>query len=391
VSGLVSYGGDRSVTVARSEIERITANLATIQTRLTDELQPIAQLNGLIHHLQLDAHLPETMIRLGLQRHGCFIASESYFTGDARIAHHLAAVADAIHSHPWLQRLIPNPVWVGLATTVGLSALSNSNLTALGVRAVVGEFPADKIGNSISKLPNVGVKLLPITPVKVYQSPRSLTSLASRLNNESGNIRLESYQTNKGRLVVVYLPGTSDWNPVEGKKAFDVRSDVELLGNGEKSTSYRAANAALDAFGVTSSDRLIVVGYSQGGMVASELAESHKNVDAIVTLGSPIAKEEIPSGVKVISLEHSNDVVPALSGATNPMTENWATASRHVDVNPGETILKAHGIHEYVQTAALADESTDAGLLRLRGEVLSGFAGATLLEAKEFSALKAAS
>ncbi|MFM2385098.1 MAG: hypothetical protein RL166_972, partial [Actinomycetota bacterium] len=82
MNDLVSYGGDRSVTVTRSEIERITGNLANIQTRLIDELQPLAQLNGIIHHLQLDAYLPETLIRLGLQRHGCFVASESYFTGD---------------------------------------------------------------------------------------------------------------------------------------------------------------------------------------------------------------------------------------------------------------------------------------------------------------------
>ena len=391
MSGLVSYGGDPSVTVARSEIERITSNLASIQNRLTDELQPLAQLNGLIHHLQLDAQLPETLIRLGLQRHGCFVASESYFTGDARIAHQLAAVAEAIHAHPWLQKVIPSPVWAGLAATVGLSALGNSNITAFGVRAAVGEYPVGKIGTSISKLPGSGVKLVPTSPTAVYQNPKSLTGLASRLNNESGNIRLERYQTEKGSLVVMYLPGTSDWNPVASKKAFDVRSDLELLGNGEKSTSYRAANAALDAFGVTGSERLVVVGYSQGGMVASELAESHNNVDAIITMGSPIAKEEIPSNVKVISLEHSNDVVPALSGATNPMTENWATASRHVDVNPGETILKAHGMHEYVQTAALADESTDSGLVRLRGEVLKDLAGSTLLEAKEFAPLKAAS
>ncbi len=391
MSGLVSYGGDPSVTVARSEIDRITAGLATIQARLTDELQPLAQLNGLVHHLQLDAQLPETLIRLGLQRHGCFVASESYFTGDARIAHQFSSIADVIHSNPWLRKVIPKQVWVGLAAGVGVSAFTNSNLTALGVRALVGEIPTDKLGNAISKLPGGEARLIPATPSAVYQNPKSLNGLASRLNNESGNIRLESYQTLKGRLVVMYLPGTADWNPVSSTKAFDIRSDLELLGNGEKSTSYRAANAALDAFGVTKGDRLILVGYSQGGLVAAELANSHKNIEAIVTMGSPIANEEIPSEVKVISLEHSNDVVPALSGETNPMTENWATASRHVDVNLGETILKAHGMHEYVQTAMLADDSTDSGLVRLRGEVLDNFSGATLLGAKEYSPLRAAS
>ena len=391
MSGLVSYGGDPSVSVARSEIERITGNLATIQTRLTNELQPLAQLNGLVHHLQLDAQLPETLIRLGLQRHGCFVASESYFTGDARIAHQLNAVAHAIHANPWLQKVIPNQVWVGLAATVGLSVFSNNNATSFGVRAAVGQVSTDKLGAAISKLPSSSVQVVPVTSATVYESPRSLSGLTNRLNNESGNIRLESYQTERGRVVVMYLPGTADWNPVGGHKAFDIRSDFELLGDGEKSTSYRAANAALDAFGVTEDDRLMLVGYSQGGMVAAELAEARENVESIVTMGSPIAKEAIPNGVQVISLEHSNDLVPALSGATNPMTENWTTASRHVEVHPGETILKAHDVGEYVQTAALADNSTDSGLLRVRREVLAPLNGATLIDAKEYAPLKAAS
>lgn len=388
---LVSYGGDPSVTVARSEIERITNNLAHIQTRLIDELQPMAQLNGIIHHLQLDAHLPETLIRLGLQRHGCFVASESYFTGDARIAHQLSAVAETIQANPWLEKLIPNQVWLGLAATAGVSAFSNNNLTSLALRTVAGQFPMEKFGSAISNLPNREIRILERPHSAVYQKPESIAGLASRLNNKSGNIRLERYQTPKGRIVVMYLPGTSEWNPLNSNKAFDSRSDAELLGNGEKSSAYRAANAAMNAFGVNQQDRLVLVGYSQGGMVAAELAAQHANVTSVVTMGSPIANEQIPAGVKVISLEHSNDIVPAISGTTNPMTENWATASRHVEVNQGENVLKAHEMREYVSTSALADASTDSGLNRLRNSVLNQFENAELESAIEFAPLRAAS
>lgn len=391
MSELVSYGGDPSVTVARSEIERITNNLAHIQTRLIDELQPLAQLNGIVHHLQLDAHLPETLIRLGLQRHGCFVASESYFTGDARIAHQLAAVAETIQRNPWLKNLIPNQVWLGLAATVGVSAFSNNNLTSLGLRTVAGQLPIEKFGSTLSQLPKSEVRLLERPPSAVYQKPENLSGLASRLNNKSGNIRMESYQTPNGRVVVMYLPGTSEWNPLKGNKAFDSRSDAELLGNGEKSSAYRAANAAINAFGVNQQDRLVLVGYSQGGMVAAELASRHSNVTSIMTMGSPIANEQIPAGVNVISLEHSNDIVPAISGATNPMSENWATASRHVEVSPGETVLKAHEMREYVSTSALADASKDTGLIRLRSKLLNQFANAELETALEFAPLREAS
>jgi predicted esterase len=375
--------------VARSEIERITGNLANIQTRLIDELQPMAQLNGIIHHLQLDAHLPETLIRLGLQRHGCFVASEGYFTGDARIAHQLDAVAEAINANPWLEKLIPNQFWVGLAATVGISAFSNNNITALGVRTVAGQLPLEKMGSTISKLPGSEIYLAEAKASAVYQKPSSMAGLASRINNPSGNIRLESYQCPKGRVVVMYLPGTAEWNPLANKKAFDIRSDVELLSDGQNSNSIRAADAALSAFGATEKDRLVLVGYSQGGLVAAELAQKLPNVSGVFTMGSPIAGEAIPSSIPVVSLEHSNDVVPALSGKTNPMTENWATASRHVEVNQGETVLKAHSIREYVHTAALADSSNDPGLARMRNLLLHELKDAELDQAKEFQPLKA--
>jgi hypothetical protein len=389
VNDLVSYGGDRSVTVTRSEIERITGNLANIQTRLIDELQPLAQLNGIIHHLQLDAYLPETLIRLGLQRHGCFVASESYFTGDARVAHQLDAMAQTIHAHPWLQKLIPNQVWVGLAATVGLSAFANNNLTALGVKTVAGQLNLEKLGSTIAKLPRTQIQLVETKPTAVYPTPRSIVGLASRLNNPSGNIRLESYQSPKGRVVVMYLPGTAEWNPLANKKAFDIRSDIELLAEGQNSNSIRAASAALSAFGATEKDRLVLVGYSQGGLVAAELAQNLSNVSAVLTIGSPIAAEAIPASTPVVALEHSNDVVPALSGKTNPLSENWATASRHVQLTQGESVLKAHTMREYVHTAALADSSNDVGLSRMRNLLLGELNGAHLVQVKEFQALKA--
>lgn len=391
MNGLVSYGGDRSVVATRSEIERITSSLAVVQNRLTDELSPLAQLNGLVHHLQLDLHLPETLVRLGLQRHGCFVASESYFTGDARVAHQLQAVADTIHENPWVQKLIPSEVWVGMAAVVGVSAFTNTNVTALGLRTAATQVPTGEIAKTIESLPSHRIAIAERPPSAVTGQPNSLAALAGRLGNNSGNIRIESYQTSQGRVLVMYLPGTAEWNPMSGKKAFDLRSDVELLGNGEKSSSYRAANAALSAFGAKENDRLILVGYSQGGMVAAQLAQSHPNVVGLVTLGSPIANEAVPSTVATISLEHSNDVVPALSGNTNPLTENWATANRHVEIEAGETVLKAHDVTEYVQTAKLADRSTDSGLTRLRSELLGELQNVKPLVVREYEPLKATS
>jgi hypothetical protein len=126
-------------------------------------------------------------------------------------------------------------------------------------------------------------------------------------------------------------------------------------------------------------------------MVGAELAQHRGNVVGLVTMGSPIANQSLPKDLAVISLEHSNDVVPALSGKTNPIEVNWATASRHVEVLTGETILKAHQIDQYQETAALADQSTDTGLVRMKTRLLGLLDNAKQLEVREYEPLKEAS
>ena len=390
MSGLVSYGGDPKVTASRAEIERITASLAGVQNRLQDELQPMAQLNGVVHHLQLDLLIPETLVKLGLQRHGCFVAAESYFTGDAQIAHKFSAIAELVQSQPWLKRVIPKQAWLGLGLAAGVSVFSNNNLTALTAHTVAGQVPLEALGKITNLVPETKIHIEEKTPSAVYGNPRSLEGLASRLYT-SGNIRIEAYETESGRVIVGYLPGTAEWNPLANEKAFDIRSNIQLDAHVRNSSSYRAADAALNAFGVKNSDQVILVGYSQGGLVGAQLAQQHQNVSGLITFGSPIATQQIPSGLSVISLEHSNDVVPALEGETNPIQSNWATASRHVTVLPGENILKAHGMNEYMQTAALADQSTDTGLVRLSRKLLNPLDNARLVEVREYEPLKGAS
>jgi hypothetical protein len=390
MSGLVSYGGDETVVATRAEIERITSDLSAVQRRLLDEIKPMAQLNGVVHHLQLDLMLPETLVRLGLQRHGCFVAAESYFTTDARVAHQLDKVAETLHDNPWLTRLIPKEVWVGLAATTAVAGFTNTDFTSQVVRATASQIPSEKFDLLTQVLPNERV-LVGQEKAAVLPTPSSVFSLTQRLNNDSGNIRIEGYQTQTGRVLVVYLPGTANWSPIGGSSAFDLRSNLELLGDSENSNSTRAANAALQAYGVKPSDRLVLVGYSQGGMVAAHLADNNSQVVGLVTIGAPIANEKLPAEVAVLSIEHSNDLVPALAGSTNPFTENWATATRHWEISAGESVIESHDINAYANTAELVDSSTDRGLIRIKHRILGSIEASEALEAKEYRPLKAAS
>jgi hypothetical protein len=84
VSDLVSFGGDQRVVATRSEIERITAELSLVQRRITDELHPLAQIHGIVHHIQFDSVVPEVLVRLGLRMTPGWptnsTALENYFT-----------------------------------------------------------------------------------------------------------------------------------------------------------------------------------------------------------------------------------------------------------------------------------------------------------------------
>ena len=391
MSELVSFGGDPRVVATRSEIERIISELSHIQNRITHELHPLAQLHGIIHHIQFDSVVPEVLVRLGLQRHGCFIAGENYFTADVRLAHKFNGLGEFLHDNPWLAKRIPNQAWLALGGATLLAGFTNTNLTALAVRAGRPLLPMEKLGAISNVVPDGKPTLIEKTPRNNSENPDSIAALTGRLNNEDGRVRIERYETLNGKATVVYLPGTAEWNPARSSKAFDIRSDVELASGKTESDSLIAVREAISRAGVSLDEKLILVGYSQGGMIAAEMAESGLPVSGIVTIGSPIAESHLSNGIPVISLEHTNDVVPAISGKTNPISENWVTATRHLDLQAGQTVIAAHSMRGYQETAALADSSPDTGMIHVKRQLLDQLAGARLLEVREFAPLRAVS
>ncbi len=113
--------------------------------------------------------------------------------------------------------------------------------------------------------------------------------------------------------------------------------------------------------GITSDSPVLITGHSQGGLVAASIAGSGDyTVQGLFTLGAPAAQSTVPAGIPWIALEHSNDIVPALSGT-------WAHSDPVIvtrDVGPLELLhdpqfFAAHLLPEYEKTAALADASGD--------------------------------
>jgi pimeloyl-ACP methyl ester carboxylesterase len=113
---------------------------------------------------------------------------------------------------------------------------------------------------------------------------------------------------------------------------------------------------------------VIVVGHSQGGLVAAQLAASGDyRISDVITVGAPLHQVELPKEVKLVAVEHAEDVIPSLSGVAVP-----AVAATHVTVTrslystaqaPRGELLPAHNLSRYVETGAAMDRSGDNKLM----------------------------
>jgi pimeloyl-ACP methyl ester carboxylesterase len=209
--------------------------------------------------------------------------------------------------------------------------------------------------------------------------PRSvadlLTGLARRDDGRHGEIdvRILSGAATGGpgshqRRVIVDIPGAKDWDVTRRKD-----SDVTNLGTslralaGEPSTYEAGVIDALRQAGVRPDDDVLLVGHSQGGMVAVNAARDlagggEFHVSHVITAGAPIGIDlaRLPDHIQVLALENAHDIVPHLDAITNPDRPNITTV----------TISQDHGgvgaNHElatsYLPAARLLDSSDDPSI-----------------------------
>lgn len=141
---------------------------------------------------------------------------------------------------------------------------------------------------------------------------------------------------------LVNLPSTQDWNALSGIMGQDAMDSIRdagamndldsnialmLMDNPVFRTQYeRAVMDAMRDAGVPPGSDVVYSGFSQGGIMAGNLAadrNSPYNTVGVVTNGSPIDRFDIPSSIPVMQVEHQYDVVPKLDGATPNSNVDW--------------------------------------------------------------------
>jgi hypothetical protein len=219
-------------------------------------------------------------------------------------------------------------------------------------------------------------------PTGVADLLRGVASCSPEGGAAPGTVRVLRILHPDGRRAwVVEIPGTRDWSPVSGSDPFDLTGDVASM-SGRATAVGEAAEAALTAAGARRGEPVLLAGHSLGGMVAAGLAadpafRSRFTVTHVLTAGSPVAANPVPSGVDVLSLEHTDDLVPALDGRRDPDRSRWVTVRRTVrPVGLVPDPPGAHDIGAYTRTAALVDTSDDPSVLAWRAGLTPFLAGA---------------
>ncbi len=176
------------------------------------------------------------------------------------------------------------------------------------------------------------------------------------------------------RKVIVDIPGTKDWSlSRHDTDVTSIATNLRALA-GEVTSYERGVIEAMRRAGVRLDDDVLMIGHSEGGMVAvnaaRHLAASGEfHVRHVVTAGAPIGRiaGRVPAAVNVLALENDGDVVPHLDGAENPDRVNVVTVTTH---HEHRTLIANHDLAaSYVPAARDLDASDEQSVRDFLGGI----------------------
>ena len=279
-----------------------------------------------------------------LKKHGRILTSSA----SVAVVRALASNADGFGAG---FMMVPLPISEALDSS-RITNVSTSSNAVVGAGRMVGLF--EPTGETVRKT----------SSFEFGSPPRSLAARAESFPRQETDargeqIRIDRYvQAGKPDRFDVYIAGTVTFDPKTGTEPFDLTSDLNGVGN-RSSASYQAVIDAMKQAGVTPHSPVVLNGYSQGGLLASQVAASgHFAVAGVVTFGAPSAQVPIPASIPVLTVRNAEDLVPATSGYDiNPHAVVVERAVFSGGPIPSDTAVPAHRLDYYQQTAAAVDQA----------------------------------
>ncbi|EFV13917.1 lipase family alpha/beta hydrolase [Segniliparus rugosus] len=305
-----------------------------------------------------------------------------------------------------LQRLIvEHPGLVDAAVNMAPGMISNLQGFPVDLQqgaAEIGLLMPDGKANVVGK----GID----TDTYARTPPQNLGDIMAQLNhrndtaqqdgNTGPNIDVRKVTGPDGKTRwIVDVPGTKVWNAStpgsNNTNINDLGTNIHGVA-GQDTALQQAIDQAMQQAGVSKGDPVMLVGHSQGGIVAANAAadwvhEGKYNVTNVVTAGSPVGLVDMPSNVQVLSLENNGDIVPHLDGRNNPDTSNWTTVTfdHQTGTVGGNHKMGGPGDHGYTDVAASLSNSTDPSVVAFNQSLANnGFTTGTSVETQQYYATR---
>ncbi|KGJ79962.1 hypothetical protein GY21_03535 [Cryobacterium roopkundense] len=260
---------------------------------------------------------------------------------------------------------------------LGEGGLGLLGVTGLASGARAFGYPLGVLGTTSVTVTQVGAGR-PVSP------PSGVEDAASRIppaRDHQPQVRIEQYGDPEHPTWAVYIAGTVDWSPAPQGEPWDLSSNVAAMAH-ENAGSYAAVMQAMRQAGIEPDAPVALFGHSQGGLVAEQVAASGAfNAGVVATFGAPESPVPIPEGVTHLTVEHTDDLVPALGGLPavaaasvgRVLVRSEAFRDRVV---PTDSSLPAHAMTSYVATARDIDLSSDSRLVAGRARLADMFGSA---------------
>lgn len=168
-----------------------------------------------------------------------------------------------------------------------------------------------------------------------------------------GGVQITKTIENGVARYVVNIPGTTEWTPDAKNHPLDLSSNIESMYH-DDSTGTEYVLAAMEAAGIKAGDDVVLMGHSQGGIVASALASRHDFVNrfkvrGVVTMNSPTAHNKILPGIPTLHIENKPDAVTSLDAKEVPVTKDRVQL---VGTAPKESV---HNPHDVLSSKVILD------------------------------------
>jgi hypothetical protein len=349
---MVEYARTDQVVVGLSrQVDESVAGVLGAGFRLFGWPIALVAAGGLLAGAAITGRTPMVLalsVQSFLKHHGRILTSDT----SVRVIRNLAASTDGFGEG----FLLMPPGIASALQSAGLSGVPSSSTTVVAIGRTIGLF--EPTASGVRKTSSFGFGAVPTSLVD-----RSKSFPIPETDPNGEQIRIDRYiQPGTPDRYDVFIAGTVTFDPVTGTEPFDLQSDLEGVGR-QSSASYQSVADALKQAGVTASSPVVFNGYSQGGLLASQLAASgNYNVHGVVTFGAPSDQVQLPASIPVLTVRNSEDLVPATSGYdVNP---NAVVVSvpvfPHHQAIPSDFAVPAHELTEYQQTSAVIDHSTSS-------------------------------